>query len=119
MVRIGGFARLQEIVEGFRVRYGRQLAALLRGQGHNAVPAFGRFHHAPDGRDFRVAERTRHHSVGGDHEIFDQFACAVLLAGANALNFSIDNEDLGLDAVKVERAHFAPRLPQGLRRFIL
>ena len=66
MVRIGGFARLQKIIERFRIGNSGKLATLLCRQRHNAVPAFRRFHNSANGRNPRLFQRSRHHASLSD-----------------------------------------------------
>ena len=45
--RIGFVAADEEVFERVRIRVGRQVVAEVRGDFLDAVPAFGRAHHAP------------------------------------------------------------------------
>jgi len=46
MIRVGGFALQQEIVERFGLGIGWELLAMCRREFDNAIPAFGLFHNA-------------------------------------------------------------------------
>ena len=99
MIRIGCLSFLQEGVECSGIRLRGKLSAMLRRQLDDAGPAFGRFHPASDGTHLRVLKSARHHAVGGNHEILDEFAGAILLSGVDTLHLAVGDHGLGFHAI--------------------
>ena len=119
MVRIGGFARLQKIVERLGVSDRGKLAALLRRESHNAVPAFRRFYYAPDGGNPGFFQRSGHHAIGGDHKIFNQLRGAVLLLLLQVNDLVIEDYGMNFSGFNIERAVAIAFILERLRHFIL
>ncbi len=74
---VGGAPRAEEAIERHRVRRRGQLAALRRGQRHDAVPAPRRLQEAPQRRETALGEEARRGAVGGDHHVGDEVLGAV------------------------------------------
>jgi len=79
MIGIGSLTLDQKIIERFGIWNAGKLAAVLGREFYNPGPAFRGLHHAPDRRHFVAIEHARHDFIGGDHEIFDEFGCAIFL----------------------------------------
>ena len=102
---IGGALRLQKDVERGGIGRGGELCAFGGDEGYDAGPALGRAHDAADGAAAGLAESERHGLVGGDHEVFDEGGGAIVGEGLEGLNFAVDDDRVGFDAVEVKGAH--------------
>jgi len=109
---VGSLALHQEIVEGFRVGLRGKISALRGGQLHDALPSFGRLHHAADRRNVR--ERASHDFIGGDHEVFDQVGRAILFLLHDVGHLVVDDDWPDLNRLDVERAVQVTLLAQRL-----
>ncbi len=68
----------KKVRECLRIRICGKRDAVLCRDDHDAAPALRLAHHAPDGRPLLFREILRDRDVGGDHEILDQVARAIL-----------------------------------------
>ena len=77
MIWVSGFAFNQKIVERLGIGRGRQFFALRRRQANQAVPMCWSSDD-PAQRGYFL-QQPGHHTVGCDHEVFDQVGGAVFL----------------------------------------
>ena len=68
---------------------------------YDPVPAFGRAHDPAQRR--HILEKTRHHSIGGHHEILNQFCGPVFLLLDHVHDFLVDHERTKFVSLQTER----------------
>src|SRR3981081_859376 len=117
MVRIGRLLLEKKIIQGFRIRSRRKLESLCGCQMHDAVPTFRGSHDSPQRRN--ILEKTRHHSVSGDHEIFNQFRGTILLLLYNVQNLVVQHQRTHFVGLKVQSSMTVTLILQLLSDFIL
>ena len=69
--RVGAALLGQKVFQRQRIGLGRQDFAFVAGHVDDALPAFGRTHHASQRATAMRLQETRRTSVGSDHELFD------------------------------------------------
>ena len=67
----------------------------------------------------RVLKRARHHTIGGHHEVLDQFRGTILFPRVDAPHLAVGKHRLGLHAIEVQCAHLDTFVTENLRGLVL
>ncbi len=119
MVRVRGFALLQESGQYARIGRGGQFGSKLGRDRLDSVPTLWSSNYAADREGTFFVQVLGHRHIRGHHEAFDDVLGHVMTVYCQVFNFPIFHHRRGFDRTKRERAILLANAPQFFRYLLL